>query len=55
MYKLNELVETGNEVKVKWLYRDTDEDMYEVGQDYAYMVKVPFEFKMYDEGDLVEF
>ena len=55
LYKLNELVETGNEVKVKWLYRDTDEDMYEVGQDYAYMVKVPFEFKMYDEGDLVEF
>ena len=55
LYKLNELVETGNEVKVKWLYRDTDEDMYEVGLDYAYMVKVPFEFKMYDEGDLVEF
>ncbi len=55
LYKLNELVEAGNEVKVKWMYRDTDEDMYEVGQDYAYMVKVPFEFKMYEEGDLVEF
>jgi hypothetical protein len=55
LYKLNDLVETGNEVKVKWMYRDTDEDMYEVGQDYAYMVKVPFEFRMYDEGDLVEF
>ncbi len=55
LYKLNDLVEAGNEVKVKWMYRDTDEDMYEVGQDYAYMVKVPFEFRMYDEGDLVEF
>lgn len=53
LYKLNELVENGFGVKVEWLYRDSDEDMYEVGQDYAYMVKVPFEFKMYQELDLV--
>jgi hypothetical protein len=49
LYKLNELSENGFNVKVEWLYRDTDEDMYEVGQDYAYMVKVPFEFKMYED------
>lgn len=53
LYKLNELAENGFGVKVEWLYRDSDEDMYEVGQDYAYMVKVPFEFKMYQELDLV--
>jgi hypothetical protein len=26
--------------------------MYEVGQDYAYMVKVPFEFKEYIDPDI---
>ena len=46
---VNELSENGSDVKVEWLYRDTDEDMYEVGQDYAYMVRVPFEFKMYED------
>lgn len=53
LYKLNELAEAGKNVSVKWLYRDEDEDMYEVGQDYAYMVKVPFEFIPYTERDLV--
>ena len=50
---MNELSENGSDVKVEWLYRETDEDMYEVGQDYAYMVKVPFEFKIYEDLDLV--
>jgi hypothetical protein len=53
LYKLNELVDLNLEAKVIWMYRDTDEDMYEVGQDYAYMVKVPFEFKVYIESDLI--
>jgi len=52
LYKLNELADEGNEVNVNWFYRDGDEDMFEVGQDYAYMVKVPFSFKSYTEGDL---
>lgn len=52
LYKLNELVEQGKRAKVEWHYRDGDEDMFEVGQDYAYMVKVPFEFKSYKEFDL---
>ena len=52
MYKLNELAEVGNNVHVEWLYRETDEDMYEVGQDYAYMVKVPFVFKEYIDVDI---
>ena len=53
LYKLNELAEAGKKVHVEWLYRQTDEDMYEVGQDYAYMVKVPFEFKAYEDTDLI--
>jgi hypothetical protein len=52
LYKLNELAEVGNDVHVEWLYRETDEDMYEVGQDYAYMVKVPFIFKEYVDMDI---
>ncbi len=51
LYKLNELSSNGSNVKVEWYYRETDEDMFEVGQDYAYMVKVPFEFKEYEDTD----
>ena len=44
LYKLNDLVAKNIDVKVKWIYDDQDEDMFEVGQDYAFMVKIPFEF-----------
>jgi len=47
LYKLNELVDTKNEVHVKWYYAESDDDMHEVGQDYAFMVKVPFQFVGY--------
>ena len=53
LYKLNELSDKGLGVSVIWEYRKDDEDMYEVGQDYAYMVKVPFEFIEIKEPDLV--
>lgn len=52
LYKLNGLVAKGLQAKVNWLYRETDEDMYEVGQDYEYMVKVPFELIAYNDIDL---
>ncbi len=52
LYKLNDLVNNGNSAKVNWLYRENDEDMYEVGHDYAYMVKVPFEFNVFSEAEL---
>jgi hypothetical protein len=35
------------DVRVEWFYRQSDEDMFEVGQDYAYMVRVPFIFNEY--------
>lgn len=53
LYKLNELVDNGKEAKVEWYYRQSDEDMYEVGQDYAFMVRVPFDFREYTDNDLV--
>jgi hypothetical protein len=51
LYKLNELVDNGLSAKVEWYYRKSDEDMYEVGQDYAFMVRVPFEFTEYSDSD----
>lgn len=53
LYKLNELSDQGVDVGVDWCFRSNDEDMYEVGQDYAYMVKVPFNFCPYEETELV--
>ncbi len=53
LYKLNELREKGGDVHVEWLYSKEDEDMYEVGQDYAYMVKVPFVFKETKDDELL--
>lgn len=56
LYKLNELADTENRVKVQWYYNEADEDMFEVGQDYAFMVKVPFDFISYtlNESSLVQ-
>jgi len=46
LYKFNELVDQGaTSVNVTWLYQKGDEDMMEVGQDYAYMVNIPFDVK----------
>ncbi|MEX1002073.1 MAG: DUF1987 domain-containing protein [Crocinitomicaceae bacterium] len=55
-YKLNELANTDKKVKVIWYYNESDEDMFEVGQDYAFMVKFPFEFVGYSlsETNLVQ-
>lgn len=53
LYKLNELDTEGKEVKVEWHYKKSDVDMYEVGQDYAYMVKVPFDFIPHEELSFV--
>lgn len=46
LYKLNELQTAGNKVKVTWCYAADDDEMFEVGEDYAFMVDIPFEFKV---------
>lgn len=51
LYKLNDIVEKGFSARVEWYYRESDEDMFEVGQDYAFMVKVPFDFKECKDQD----
>lgn len=52
LYKLNELKEDNNRVRIKWMYNENDEDMFEVGQDYAFMVKVPFDFISYTVDEM---
>ena len=46
-YKLNELIDAGNQVNVKWYFHEGEDDMHEVGQDFAFMVNIPFEFIEY--------
>lgn len=51
LYKLSGLIENGLQAKVSWLYKETDEDMFELGKDFEYMLKVPFEFIAYKDID----
>ncbi|MGP1362589.1 MAG: SiaC family regulatory phosphoprotein, partial [Bacteroides sp.] len=37
----------GKKVEIKWYYYADDEDMYESGNDYSSIVKVPFELVPY--------
>jgi hypothetical protein len=42
LYKLNNLSLQGKTAEVKWFYHAEDQDMKEVGKDYAHMLTVPF-------------
>ena len=41
----------GKEVQVKWYFFSDDEDMYESGNDYSTIVKIPFELVPYTSED----
>jgi len=41
--KLEELLNKGINVKVKWFYSSYDEDMYEEGKSFKYSMKIPVE------------
>jgi hypothetical protein len=43
LLKLEDMVNNGHEVLVRWHYPDDDEDMEEAGEEYADIVDVPFE------------
>lgn len=45
LYTLNDLNNSNHKAKVEWIYQEGDNEMLEVGKDYAFMVNVPFEFK----------
>jgi len=47
LLKLEEFVENDLDVTVKWYFKEDDEDMEEVGQEYEDIVEVPFEHISY--------
>ena len=47
-YKLNELVKLNKSVVVNWYYVEDEDEMFEVGQDFAFMVNIPFHFIEYN-------
>jgi SiaC family regulatory phosphoprotein len=44
LYKLSDLREKGVDIDVVWHFSVEDDDMKEVGEDFACMVNLPFEF-----------
>ncbi|MBI2280047.1 MAG: DUF1987 domain-containing protein [Bacteroidetes bacterium] len=44
LYTLNELRNNGLDIQVSWNFSLEDDDMKEVGEDYACMVNLPFNF-----------
>lgn len=44
LYKLNDLKKSGANINIIWHFSMDDEDMKEVGEDFACMVNLPFEF-----------
>ena len=47
-YKLNELLKFDKPVIIKWYYSEDEDEMFEVGQDFAFMVNIPFHFIEYN-------
>lgn len=49
LYKLLEMQQKGKVVSIKWMYDKEDEDMLEIGQDFAVMIdNLQFKFESYD-------
>ncbi len=49
--KLEKIIENGGKAKIKWYYADDDEDMKDVGEEYADVIKVPFEHIEFESED----
>ncbi len=45
--KMEKLKESGKQVTIQWFSHDDDEDMQEAGEEFAELVEVPFEYKVY--------
>lgn len=44
LYKLAEISDTGSKINIIWNFSIDDDDMKEVGEDFACMVNLPFQF-----------
>lgn len=47
LYKLHEIIEMGLDINVEWHYNEDEDDMLEVGEDYEFMVRIPFKYISY--------
>ncbi|SMG42361.1 protein of unknown function [Marivirga sericea] len=48
IHKMESLTdENGREVKIKWFYREADDDMMEIGEDFANLCRLPIEIIPY--------
>ena len=47
LLRLEQIRETGNNVKVIWYYEEDDEDMYDLGEEFKENVEIPFEIVEY--------
>ena len=45
--RMESLKEAGKDVCIHWYSHDDDEDMQEAGEEFAELVEVPFEYKVY--------
>jgi len=52
MYKLEELIELGKNVKVRWFYSE-DDDMMETGEEFEKILDLKFEFIETDNEDVL--
>lgn len=53
LYKLLEMQQKGKVVTIKWMYDKDDEDMLEIGQDFAVMIEsLQFKFEAYDAATM---
>ncbi len=49
LLKFEDIVENGNDVKIKWHYHEEEEDMLEAGEEYADIVEIPFDYEAYTD------
>lgn len=47
LLKFEEIMDNGNNVSVKWNYREDEDDMLEAGEEYADIVSIPFDYVIY--------
>lgn len=52
-YKLNAVDALESEITINWYYYTEDEEMLEAGEDYEFMVQLPFEFIAVDQNEML--
>ena len=51
MMRLEEMNESGNDVKIRWFYPEEDDDLEEAGDDFSGVLEIEFEMIPYGEDN----